>query len=204
MRDLRMMRGIAALGVGLVLLLLIELPALAYPRAAVIDGGAISAISAATASATAGRHVGCNPIQLRRAARWRTLSATDSPAAADDVGRWQPTLSEGAVFTAIGSGMLLGGGIVLGVGMAQLIPIVTDAAGLVTAAMNPLLAMGLGLTLLITGIALLVHGVEVLKAVRAMEEQGVPTAWNDPARETWGAWSGSRAAGPRTTVLLRF
>jgi len=91
--------------------------------------------------------VGCNPIQLRRAARWRTLSATDSPAAADDVGRWQPTLSEGAVFTAIGSGMLLGGGIVLGVGMAQLIPIVTDAAGLVTAAMNPLLAMGLGLTL---------------------------------------------------------
>jgi len=195
-----MMRGFAALGVGLVLLLLVEVPALAYPQA---RSTAVDVASAVTGTDAGDRHLRCNPIQFRRAARWRTVSASDTETApVDDVGRWQPTLSEGAVFTALGSGMLLGGGVVLGVGMAKLIPIVTDAAGLVTAATNPLLLMGLGLTLLITGIALLVHGVEVLKAVRAMEEQAVPTALRD--RGAGGAWGGSRAATPRTTVLVRF
>jgi len=197
-----MIRATATLGVGLVLLLLIEVPALAHPRSPQVSGDV--EVANPQAPDPTERFLRCSPMQLRRAAARR--AATGDETAASDVGRWEPTLSEGAVFTAMGSGMLLAGGIVTGVGMAKLIPIVTEAAGLVTAATNPLLLMGVGLTLLITGIAFLVHGVEVLKVVREMEEQaGQPTARaNGPVRGPWTAWSGSQPGSPQTTVLLRF
>lgn len=202
MSDRRLLRATATLGVGLVLLLLVEVPALAHPRSPAIDGDA--EVTAPRTAEPTDRFLRCSPIQLRRAAARQ--AATGNETAATDVGRWEPTLSEGAVFTAMGSGLLLAGGIITGVGMAKLIPIVTEAAGLVTAATNPLLLLGVGLTLLITGIAFLVHGVEVLKVVRDMEERAAqPSARSgEPARGPWTSWSGSSPGTPQATVLLRF
>ncbi len=199
----RAIRTTASGCVGLVLLLLSELPALGYPASQ--SGGMDAAVEVGAAVVPVDRFLHRSPIEVRRASARQAATGSEG-LAADDVGRWEPTLSEGAVFTALGSGMLLGGGIVLGVGMARLIPIVTEAAGLVTIATNPLLLMGLGLTLLIVGIAFLAHGVEVLQVVRAMEEQAAKPAaeWSEPAGGSWTAWRGSQAGAPRATVVLRF
>jgi len=98
------------------------------------------------------------------------------------------------VFTIAGAGLICAGGIFLGLGLAEFFPVVTDASGLVTAAVNPLTMVGVGLTFMFTGVGFLVHGVKTLKVVKMNEDAANAAAerWKDPA-------AGLRST-PRQTV----
>ncbi len=168
-------RIVAALGVVLVVLLWIEVPALAYgrPAAAVPAVPPPPAVVSACPSSAAPTPT---PTQIRRMHR-----LAERAAAAGERGGagWAPTVPEGSAFTVIGLGLVASGGIVFGVGLGGLIQVVGEYNGLVTAAVGPLISVGLGLTLLITGVAFLVHGVRVLKAARAAE---LARLWSAPPR----------------------
>lgn len=186
MMSSRAIRLLSSAGVGLVLLLALEVPALAYPHAPPTT--LLPAAQAAPEIGSAWLDQGIprvTSLDLRRAA-----------AAEDEASSWEPTLPEGAVFTVLGAGFICGGAITLGVGLAQLIPIMT-ASGLIETAIAPLVLAGVGMTLLVVGIPFLIHGIVVLKAVRSAEATAAPTAlWVDPR---WAPLE-----GPRQSVLFRF
>lgn len=184
MKSLRSLRGVSSVGVGLILLLLVEVPALAYPQGREVP------LASASTTAQLGSNLLDHGVPRLSAAALRRLDATESqePQAS-------PTLPEGAVFTVLGAGFICGGAITLGVGLAQFIPIVT-ATGLIETAVVPLVLAGVGLTLLVVGIPFLIHGIVVLKQVRAAE-QAAPTAALVDAR-----WAPH--AGLEQSVLLRF
>ncbi len=184
MRSTRSLRGLASVGVGLILLLLVEVPALAYPQGRGLPDAVVSP------TAQLGSGLLDHGVPRLRAADLRRLGASEpaeTPAG--------PTLPEGAVFTVLGAGFICGGAITLGVGLARFIPIVT-ATGLIETAVAPLVMAGFGLTLLVVGIPFLIHGILVLKAVRAAEEAAPTAALVDPR------WTPH--AGLERSVLLRF
>lgn len=181
MTELRTIRALTSLSLGLVVLLAVEIPALAYPGAPAEvpppdpswHAPAVRAASAPAASA----------LEIRRAVRLQAAAekgAKDEQAAPS---KWVPTKAEGAVFVIAGAGLICAGGIFLGVGLADFFPIVSDAGGLITAAVDPLIMIGLGFTLLFTGVAFLVHGIKTLKIVKLNEEATAAAAerWRDPA-----------------------
>jgi len=194
MRQRRSLRAIAAASVGLVVLLAVELPAIAYPRTP--DAAAPAAARTVKHRLTATLLYAGVP-QLRSVGLHRNLPTAEPETEEDDV--WVPTLPEGSAFTVIGAGLICGGGVVFGVGMARLAPIVAEYSGLVTAAVGPLVMAGVGLTLLFVGVPLLIHGIKALKAVRAAEQQGgaVSALWRDDPL-------GPAPLRIRQTVLLRF
>ncbi len=156
-------RPLASLCVGLLVLLMFEVPALAYSHDAPVTRPAVEVQTGPQLTSWLDHGVPTvHPLQLRQ--RQAAEAATPTR------GQWVPTMPEGAAFTVIGAGLLCGGGILFGVGLGGLLPIVIEASGLVTTAVGPLVLVGLGLTLLITGIPLLIHGVKVLQAVRDAED----------------------------------
>lgn len=163
MRKSTFFRGCSSIAVALMALLLIEVPALAYPAAAPEANPPARSFESLTPEIPR-----LAPVQLRRMNR--LAAAAEAAGEGAPQGKWQPTMPEGSAFTIIGAGLLAAGAILLGVGMSKFLPIVLDASGLVTAAVSSLVMIGVGFTLLITGIALLVHGVEVLKVVKKAEE----------------------------------
>jgi hypothetical protein len=177
-------RPLASLCVGLVVLLLLEVPALAYPGHPVADvPDAPPAAGPVLASSLLDHGIpSVHPLHLRRA---QQASGSGAPATSAR-GKWVPTMPEGAVFTVIGAGLLCGGGVLLGVGLGRFLPIVLEASGLVTTAVGPLVLVGLGLTLMVTGIPLLIHGVKVLQAVRDAEDAAA-TARAEPWQLAWQA-----------------
>lgn len=190
MRELRSLRAIAAASVALVVLLALELPAMAYPGSppSRVSPEVTGVKHRLTATLFVAGVPGLRPIQLRR-----TVAASE----AEDDEAWTPTLPEGAAFTVIGASLICAGGVVFGAGMAQLAPTLAEYGGLVTAAVGPLVLAGVGLTLLFVGIPLLIHGIETLKVVRAAEQDGVGMAWHDVA-------GGPHVSSIRQTILVRF
>jgi len=186
MKTKRSIRLLSSVGVGLILLLLVEVPALAYPL------GRDTAEPAATAAPLLASNLldhgvpRLGPLDLRRL-------ATVAPEG--EAAKGAPSLPVGAVFTVLGAGFICGGAITLGVGLAQLIPIVT-ASGLIETAVAPLVMAGMGFTLLVVGIPFLIHGILVLKQVRAAEA-AAPTARLVEPR--WAPHDGLERS-----VLLRF
>lgn len=184
MKSSRSLRGLSSLGVGLILLLLVEVPALAYPQ------GRGGPEPAATPTMQLGSGLLDHGVPRLSALDLRRIEASESPETEAGV-----SLPEGAVFTVLGAGFICGGAITLGVGLARFIPIVT-ATGLIETAVAPLVLAGVGLTLLVVGIPFLIHGILVLKQVRAAEDAGAPVALADPR---WAPHEGLERS-----VLLRF
>ncbi len=167
MRKSAFFRVCSSIAVALMALLLIEVPALAYPSAPSVPQE-LARPGQLYASSPTAEIPRLAPLQIRRMNRIAAAAEASEEEATQ--GKWQPTMPEGSAFTIVGAGLLAGGAILLGVGMSKFMPIVLDASGLVTAAVSPMVMIGVGLTLLITGIAFLVHGVQVLKVVKKAEE----------------------------------
>jgi hypothetical protein len=190
MIELRSFRALASLTLGLVVLFALEIPALAYPAAP--SSPVAPELDQAPAAAAGAWLRAPTPLQLRRAMR---LDAAAAKADKKDEtpNKYVPTKEEGAVFTIAGAGLICGGGIFLGVGLAEFFPIVNDASGLVTAAVNPLTMIGVGFTLLFTGVAFLIHGAKTLTVVKKSEEAS-------RAAELWLETAPGLRSTPRETV----
>jgi len=163
------LQSLAVPAVGLVLLLALELPVLAYPAAPDADlPSTPSGVSHRLPASTLDHGVpALAPIAVRTAAA-ATAKAEDT-----DESRWVPTKSEGIAFTVIGASMMSGGTAMFIIGMARLMPIVAEFGGLVTAAVGPLVLAGVGLTLLFVGIPFFIHGLKALKALRESEQPAI-------------------------------
>jgi len=181
------LRALASLAVGLVVLLTLEWPALAYPSTPesepqVAPTGVQHRLPTSLLDAGVPR---VSALAVRTAAGVATESGDESA--------WEPTKPEGAVFTVLGTSTVCAGTAVFIIGMAKLMPIVAEFGGLVTAAVGPLILAGVGLTLLFVGIPLLIHGLKALKAVQSAEPAAATTAaLHSDTRE------------PSRVVLLRF
>ena len=169
------LRAFASAAVGLVVLLALEWPVLAYPSAPVVSQqitptGIKHRLPASLFEDSTPR---LSPLGVRRAA------ATSAAAGEADENEWVPTEAEGAVFTVLGTSMVCGGTVAFTIGMAKLMPVVAEFGGLVTAAVGPLILAGVGLTLLFVGIPFLIHGLKALKVVRAAETTAVSSSQSD-------------------------
>ena len=96
MKSSRFLRALSSVGVGLILLLLVEVPALAYPQAP----RAASAPTAAAAPTIGSAWLDGGVPRLT------SLGARNAAADDDDSRSWEPTLPEGAVFTVLGAGLI--------------------------------------------------------------------------------------------------
>lgn len=184
-----MLRAIASFAAGLVVLLALEWPVLAYPAATaasqpIMQSGIKHRLPISLLEDAPLR---LSPLRVRRSLVTSVVAETTGDS------EWIPTKAEGAVFTILGTSMVCGGAVSFTIGMAKLMPIVAEFGGLVTAAVGPLILAGLGLTLLFVGIPFLIHGLKALKAVRAAEQTAMTAA--EPL---------SSAHSVRRVVILRF
>lgn len=193
MMELRSFRALVSLTLGLVVLLVMEIPALAYPAA---PCNPVSAELGTALAAEAGTWLRVpTPLQIRRGMQLDAAAAKDKDSKEDEAkSKYVPTKEEGVVFTIAGAGLICAGGIFLGGGLAEFFPIVTAASGLVTAAVNPLTMIGVGFTLLFTGVAFLIHGAETLTVVKKSEEAAKATA------DLWLEGAPGLRSTPRETI----